>query len=103
MTAQQQTWFTAWWEIVWVKVGRGAAEKVFGVMVRDEATFDAVMKATADQYAFYAAKERQYQPHPATWLNQKRWMDDPATYRPQAKLLDPFADVPYYTPKERAQ
>lgn len=76
LTAKQAAWFEMWWPEVWAKISRGAAERAFGVMVRDDATFDAVMAATKVQTPILKEREAKYQPHPSTWLNAKRWQDD---------------------------
>lgn len=76
MSQTQQQWFESWWGQVWQKVGRGAAEKSFATHCKNQATFERIMQATKAQTPIFLEREAQYQPHPATWLNQKRWTDD---------------------------
>lgn len=85
----QRQWFEQWWESVWLKTGKGAAEKRFTQLVRDEATFTAVVKATKLQCPIILQRERQFQVHPAKWLNDRRWEDDPAVYQAQSQPVSP--------------
>lgn len=67
--------FELWWKAFPNKVGKGAAEQAFKKAIRlasIEVLLDGVMR--------YAAK-RDDRPwcNPATWLNQRRWEDEPAT------------------------
>lgn len=73
---EQQEWFHAWWGCVWLKVGRGEAEKAFSRIVTERAIFDAVMKATVEQGPIMQQRERQFIKHPSSWLNGKHWMDE---------------------------
>ena len=68
--------FEDWWEICPRKIGKGAARKAFekAFKATDEATLFLAMKSHADAMA---DKDPQFIPHPATWLNQERWTDEP--------------------------
>ena len=55
------------------KVSRTAAEKAFKKLtVNDLQKIKEVLPQWKKQYV----KQKEYQPHPSTWLNQRRWEDD---------------------------
>jgi hypothetical protein len=60
------------------KVGKGAAEKAWGKIRPDKATFDRIISSVqAHRRCEQWRKDNgQYIPNPATWLNQKRWEDE---------------------------
>ena len=101
---RNEEWFEEWWAFVWMKVGRGQAEKAFRAKVQTADVFEKVMKATKEQAAVFLEREPQFRPHPATWLNGRRWLDEPvqaingARYEQQSSLPD-FDDLmndPYH-------
>ena len=58
-------------------VGISAAEKAWVRLSPDETLFTAILKAVEFQKnTIWKDKEQQYIPHPATWLNGKRWEDE---------------------------
>jgi phage replication O-like protein O len=70
--------FLKFWETYPKKVGKGNAEKVFLKLSPDDSLFDIIINAVVSQ-----SKSEQWQsdggkyiPHPATWLNGKRWEDE---------------------------
>lgn len=68
--------FAQWWAIYPRRTAKGDAEKAFAAVARRaDATFDALMDATR---AFARSPpEPQFCPYPATWLNGKRYLDEP--------------------------
>lgn len=67
--------FEKFWSSYPKKVGRGAAERAWK---------KAVQLATAEEITRIAkvypwGDDKQFIPHPATWLNQQRWQDDITT------------------------
>jgi len=77
--------FDAFWSIVPRKVGKGAARKAYtkALALTDPDTLLRGMKRYAESVR---STEERYICHPATWLNQERWDDEP--YRPQKSILD---------------
>jgi len=80
--------FDLFWKSYPRKTGKGAAEKAWA---------KAALKTPADEIVGKLAKytwpeDPQFIPHPATWLNQKRWEDEPAsnvtTFTPKPKERD---------------
>ena len=61
------------------KVGRGAAEKAFAAVNPTEDLLDQMIQATKGQASSpaWVKDGGQFIPHPATWLNQRRWRDRP--------------------------
>jgi hypothetical protein len=68
--------FAEWYMAYPRKVGKEAARKAYDRVVRKVAP--AVLLAAARKYsADPNLPEKQFIPHPATWLNQGRWEDEP--------------------------
>lgn len=71
-------------EIFWAacprKVGKGAAERAWRKVAPDEALTMAIVKAMTEQRACeqWRRDGGKFIPHPATWLNRKGWLDEPA-------------------------
>ncbi|MDE2020462.1 MAG: hypothetical protein KGJ13_09025, partial [Patescibacteria group bacterium] len=69
--------FEAWWSNCWRKIGKGFARKSY---YRARQIVDAeTLLATARRFR-QILKERdtpmRFQPHPSTWLNGERWLDE---------------------------
>jgi hypothetical protein len=76
MTAEQREWFGPWWESYPRKEAKQPAEITWGRIVRDKATADAALVGLKAQLPDLLARERDKIPHPATWINQRRWTDE---------------------------
>lgn len=69
--------FDTFWEAYPRKIGKGAARIAFNKMKHIASVSDIIQGAIA--YAAFVEEtgvERQYIPHPSTWLNGERWEDD---------------------------
>ena len=71
--------FESFWSAYPRKVGKGNARKAWDRLKPPDALVDRMLAAITSQ-----AKSSQWRkdggrfiPHPATWLNQSRWEDDP--------------------------
>jgi hypothetical protein len=95
ITQRNQQWFEEWWAFVWLKVGRGQAEKAFRKVNTPE-MFEAVMEATKKQAVVFLAREPQFRPHPATWLNGKRWLDEAPKVETSNGQVDEYAHIPLF-------
>ncbi|HEV2097633.1 MAG TPA: hypothetical protein VGR45_01770 [Stellaceae bacterium] len=73
--------FAAWWRAYPHKVDKGHAEKAF-VKARRIASLEELLAGVQR----YIRDKRQTVPwcNPATWLNGKRWLDEPADVGPMA-------------------
>lgn len=67
--------FERFWKAYPKKVGKGAAEKSFAKYKPDDQLTEAMIRAIDGQKMSRQWKEG-YIPNPATWLNQKRWLDE---------------------------
>jgi hypothetical protein len=69
--------FDAFWSLYPNKTGKAAAVKAYAKALRT-ATAEQIMAGLQATVALWTAerRERQYTPHPATWLNQGRWEDE---------------------------
>ena len=78
--------FGRFWEAYPRKVNKPAAKKAFYKLPVDEALLAAMLSAIARQKDTPQWKENggQYIPHPATWLNGRRWEDEVAPGRNSA-------------------
>lgn len=77
--------FEIFWKSYPRKVGKGAAQKCFERLKPDDMLFARMLKAvdTARGSPQWTKDGGQYIPNPATWLNQKRWEDEPAAAIPK--------------------
>jgi hypothetical protein len=74
--------FSKFWELYPKKVGKGAANRSWKAAVKKA---DAKHILTAAANFSKSSKARgKFCPNPATWLNQERWEDDPATWVDEA-------------------
>ena len=70
-----ETWF---WGRYPRKVGKPAAKKAWnGVRPQTQDTVEAMNEGLGLWEGFWAKKDKDFIPHPATWLNQRRWEDQP--------------------------
>ena len=70
--------FEQWWSIYPRRVAKKFALKCFErLRSSGEVPFEVLMSATHNYACSVAGKDMQYVCHPATWLNQGRWDDDP--------------------------
>lgn len=76
--------FAEFWSAYPRKVGKGAAEKAFRKAKIGKTLLPNVLKAIERARATEQWRKDggQFIPHPATWLNQVRWEDDPDADRP---------------------
>lgn len=70
--------FASFWEKYPKKVGKAVAEKAWNKLAPNEVLFEQIMDALG--VAVYCDQWKrdngQFIPHPATWLNQRRWEDE---------------------------
>lgn len=70
--------FTQFWSAYPKKKGKQAAEKAFKKIAPDETLLKTMLNALEEQKrsAEWQKDNGQFIPHPATWLNGKRWEDE---------------------------
>lgn len=96
--------FDRFWAAYPRKVGKGAAERSFERIRPDAALLDGMLRAIETQRQS-DTWQRGYIPNPATWLNQRRWEDEPDGVTapaaqqtphsppPPTPVLDPHGDI----------
>jgi hypothetical protein len=91
-TAEQEGWFSQWWDEYWLRRAKKAAREAFRRHVRTEAQFQQVLAATRAQKPEMLTRERSKRPHGATWLNGERWEDE-ATEPASAANQDDYPEL----------
>jgi hypothetical protein len=76
-STREEERFSEFWAIFWRKVAPAAAKKAYSRHVFSEELHSAVILAIKQQSGAELAKEPQFRPHAATWLNQHRWENEP--------------------------
>lgn len=76
---KESTCFSTFWDIYPRKTGKGNAENSFNKIKPDSELLNKMIEAIKQQMKSeqWQKDKGQFIPHPATWLNQKRWEDDP--------------------------
>jgi hypothetical protein len=70
--------FERFWEVYPRKVGKGAARKAWLAAIAKAPEGEITAAVTRQKFDH---RER-FIPHPATWLNQERWLDEEGTFDP---------------------
>lgn len=98
--------FAAFWTAYPRKTAKPNAEKAFARIDPDDATFAAMLAALDRQRRSpdWCKDGGQFIPHPATWLNQRRWEDQPPeTNRPSMPAMSsnntPYEPYENFIPK----
>lgn len=68
--------FDAFWNTYPRKVGKAAAEKSFKKLNADDGLLKVILLAIDNQKQSKQWSDKQFIPHPATWINQRRWEDE---------------------------
>jgi len=70
--------FTAFWQVWPKRVGKLQAEKAWKAALKRGASAEQIISRAARQAEIWqqTGKDRQYMPHPSTWLNAGRYDDD---------------------------
>jgi hypothetical protein len=74
--AERVRWFEEFYLLYPRHEAKAAATKVFMRVIQKQEVFDTMMSSLKLQLPSLLAKEAQYRPLPATWLNQRRWEDE---------------------------
>ena len=85
--------FDRFWAAYPRKVGKGAAERSFERIRPDAALLDGMLRAIETQRQS-DTWQRGYIPNPATWLNQRRWEDEPDGMTAPAAQQTPHSPPP---------
>ena len=95
--------FDEFWKTYPRKVGKDAARKAFDKRKPDKRLLERMVQAIKAQAQSEAWRKDggQFIPHPSTWLNEGRWLDE-LTPMPSAKV-ELFKPEPARTPEQRAK
>lgn len=87
--------FDEWYKAYPRKSNRGQAEKAWLKLQPDDTLIDTMLRAVEIQKksADWTKDGGTFIPHPGTWLNNKRWLDEVAGYIPTESL--PWAHKPW--------
>lgn len=80
--------FHKFWSVVWRKVGKLEAERKFIIALKRESAEFIIEAAQAYTESVKHKKDRQFLPHPATWLHKGRYYDELEEQFDPMKLLD---------------
>ena len=69
--------FDDFWSVYPRKIAKSTARRAYDSAMK-KATADEVLSAVKIFSANSRSTEKQYIPHPSTWLNGERWLDDVA-------------------------
>jgi len=93
--------FDKFWKLYPRKVDKGKAktkwEQICSKPTKERPTWKEVKSAIRSQRESERWQEIKYIPHPTTWLNQQRWLDDPAEMKPRGGKP---SEHPKETPQE---
>lgn len=78
-----EEWFAEFWEFYWRKVDKANALKAFKKYAVDEEAKDRIVAAVKAQTPQYMARDSEHRPHAATWLNARRYEEDPEVFQPR--------------------
>lgn len=80
------TTFNEFYSLYPRKVGRRAAEKAWDKCLKLGDTADQIISGLQRNLAYLESRPMEFRPHPATWLNQGRFDDEPQIIeRPERK------------------
>ena len=74
---ENEIWFDEFWSVYPRRVAKATAQKSFKKMCTSEKVFGEIMDGLRKQIPTW--KDPKYIPHPATWLNNRRWEDEEQT------------------------
>jgi len=89
-TKKDNVSFDDFWKVYPRKAGKQAARKAWDKAVKD--TPSVIVLAAAAAFRDDPNREDEFTPHPATWLNQGRWEDDPLPARAGRKTTGEARD-----------
>lgn len=96
--------FDEFWESYPRRVAKGTAVKAWAKLAPDDALRQCVLKALnrAKSDPEWQREGGRYIPHPATWLNAARWLDEPVRIVSQVPAVEVWTPPPPPTAEERA-
>lgn len=94
--------FQLFWDAFDFKIAKGTARRAFRIACKKEYAHNIIM--AAKQYAATRdPAKRQYWPHPATWLNGERWLEQQPKEEVQKRTHEAILDSVAWHVKRRIQ
>jgi hypothetical protein len=84
---EQDRLFDKFWSVYPRHEGKQNARKAFEKLKVDETLLETLINAIVKQKQSAQWSDPQYVPHPATWLNGRRWEDEPVKAGPGKRVL----------------
>lgn len=82
--------FEEFWALYPRKIAKNAARQAYTTAMKRGVDPEAILEGLGRQVPVLALREPQYIPHPTTWLNQERWLDeDPPSAMARVKPSGP--------------
>lgn len=81
--------FDQFWQLYPRKIGKGQARRAFGAALKKASA--AQILAALQKQPFHP--QERFQPHPATWLNGERWLDEQSQQDPVLRAAGVVADT----------
>lgn len=81
--------FLAFWSLYPKKTGKGAAYKAYLAIKGQRPSLSTITKALEWQCRSEQWQDARYIPNPATWLNQRRWDDEPTETKTTTAAMTP--------------
>lgn len=84
--------FAEFWAAYPRKVARGTAENAWAKAVKETAP-EIIISAVKQQSMAMASQPSKFIPHPATWLNGKRWLDEISHLKEESSRNEPISTL----------
>lgn len=87
---EREAWFTEWYALYPRHEAKADALRAFMKHIKNRELYRLMLAALKSQLPRLQAKETEYRPLPATWINQARWEDEadtPMLFPAQPKLM----------------
>lgn len=101
--AKTELLFARFWDAYPRKVGKPDARKKFDSLDPDEALLETMLQSIEKWKGSAQWQDPQYIPHPSTWLNQRRWEDEPAAAGRKVISAQAYTQRSYDNEQEEAE
>ena len=79
--------FLKFWEVYPRREGKGSALKAYQNIKEPKPMLSEILSSINDHSNSKQWQNKEFIPHPATWLNQRRWEDEMDDVTPKPKIL----------------
>ena len=99
---KRRAFIEGFWAVWPRRIAKAAAEKAWCKLANSPGVADRIIAAVRAQLPALS-KDLQFCPYPATWLNEKRYEDDPAEAWRPATLPSPLTTIQSFTPRKQLE